>query len=68
MKTPAKFRAIVRRLRSIAYNGLHVGSQRFNNVRFTAGLGLEARDCYTGAWSLLDVEEMTDCNGRPVKL
>ncbi len=59
--------ATVRRLATIAYLGLHVGTQRFNNVRMSAA-GLQARDCYTGVWSLLDVEEMTDHNGRKVSL
>lgn len=63
----AKHSAEIRRLQGIAYSGLYVNSQRFNNVRLTPA-GLEGRDAYSGNWSLLDTEQMTDCNGRKVEL
>lgn len=57
---------VVKKLQAVAYNGLYCGTQRFNNVRM-GRFGLEARDCFTGQWSLLDItERLTDCNGRSV--
>ncbi len=64
---PAAMRQSVRRLKAVAYLGLYVGAKRFNDVRMSAA-GLQGRDCYSGVWSLLDVEEMTDHNGRKVSL
>lgn len=58
---------IVKKLARVAYYGLYTGALRFNNVRWTQA-GFSGRDAYTGIWSLLNTDQMTDSSGRSVSL
>ena len=55
------------KLTRVAYYGLYTGALRFNNVRWTQA-GFSGRDAYTGIWSRLNTDQMSDSSGRSVSL